>query len=305
VGRVAVVVGIFAAIGVAVWAYAASREPAPMTGVVVARGKAALDVSDQQLVAGEVRMDRVLAPADSWVVVTSESATGSAPIPVGMTHVTAGETRDLRVALEPGTDPAKAQTVTLHVDRGIPGRFEFDASRFESSPDKPYYVGGSELSRKVLRDAIVASLAQAAGSTPASEVTATSRTVALDVATRLLALDHIVMDRVRAPGPAWVVVYLVGADGRPGSRVGIVGIPAGESAGVSVPLDRSATLTRKLLVVLQSDGGTVGVFDFDRARFVSSPDRPYAVGGAEVSAVVEVRDFGAGSGKSDGSSDGM
>jgi len=38
----------------------------------------------------------------------------------------------------------------LQADRGVRGSFEYDAARFESSPDKPYYVGGSEVSVLVL-----------------------------------------------------------------------------------------------------------------------------------------------------------
>ncbi len=302
---VAVVVAVAAVMAFAVWAYGTSQQPRSMMGVVVASGKAVLEVSDQQLEPGAVLITRVVAPTDSWVVVTSATATGSAGVRVGMARVTAGETRDLRLVLDAGADPARDQVITLHADRGIVGRFEFDSRRLATSPDKPYLVDGVELSSSVLRDAVVSGLAVTSGSTPAAEISANPGTVALEVAQRLLVLDHMVVDRVRAPEPSWVVVYLVGKSGRPGAQVGIAAVPAGESAGVYVPIDPSAVLTRKLLVTLQADRGVVGTFEFDPASFNGSPDRPYAALGSEVSAVVELREFGAGSGDKDGSSGGM
>jgi len=56
-----------------------------------------------------------------------------------------------------------------------------------------------------------------------------------------------------------------------------------------VPLDTSVRLTEKVLVVLQADRGVRGSFEYDAARFESSPDKPYYVGGSEVSVLVLVR----------------
>lgn len=289
-----VIVGLAAAaaaLAVASCGGGASRGSSTMTGAIVARGNAALELAEPQGAKDEVLLRRVLAPSGSWVVVTASTATGSAPRRVGVAHVDAGETRDLSVRLAQGSTSSQKLSVSLHVDRGVAARFEFDRARFETSPDKPYFIDGTELSR-VVTDAPVSSLADALGAGIASDIAADPGAVALNVSSRLMVLDGVVVDRVVAPGPAWVVVYLVGTDGRPNGRAGFAAVPAGGSDGVAVPIDRGVVLTPRVLVVLHADRGAVGRLEFDPADFRGSPDRPYAAGGSEVASPVGLRNYG-------------
>lgn len=267
------------------------RGPSAMTGTIVARGNAALELSEQQGTKDIVLIRRILVPADSWVVVTASGVSGTGARRVGVAHVGPGESRDLSVALALGSTSSQRLTVVLHVDRGMVGRFEFDAARFETSPDKPYFIDGTELSR-VVPDAPVTSIAEASGAGVASDIAARSGTVALEVSSRLMVFSGMVIDRVLAPGPAWVVVYLVGTDGRPSGRAGIVAVPPGKSEGVTVSIDADVVLTPRVLVVLHSDAGAPGRLEFDPADFEGSPDRPYSVGGAECSTGVGLRNYG-------------
>ncbi len=157
--RLLTVIGTVLAIGLAVGlialAVAGASRTAPMIGVVVASGGASVEATGQFGARGTLLVDRVVAPDRSWVAVYLVSAdpmagAGSSGVatgpPVGYVQVPAGESRDIRVPLDPGVRLTQDVLVVLQADRGVPGRFEFDAARFDASPDKPYYVGGVEVS---------------------------------------------------------------------------------------------------------------------------------------------------------------
>lgn len=91
---------------------------------------------------------------------------------------------------------------------------------------------------------------------------------------------------VSSPEPAWVVVHLE-EDGMPGKRVGLLHVPKGISAGLSVKL--SGFTGEKLIVAVHADRGTPDRFDFDMEKKEISPDRPFFVGGAELARVVSVK----------------
>ena len=113
------------------------------------------------------------------------------------------------------------------------------------------------------------------------------RNVALEVADQPGAAGTLSVERVLAPGPAWVVVHL-DMDGKPGERVGLLHVDAGESRSLSVPLSEGAGEMGKVLVALHSDAGVRGTFEFDMDRFDASPDKPYFVDGEELATAVAV-----------------
>lgn len=104
-----------------------------------------------------------------------------------------------------------------------------------------------------------------------------------------LGVNALVVDRVEAPGDAWIVVH-ADDDGMPGERVGLVHIDEGVSRDVRVKL--KDVKTEKVIVAVHADKGTPDTFDFDMEKAEKSPDRPFFVGGAELAKVVMVREFG-------------
>jgi len=91
---------------------------------------------------------------------------------------------------------------------------------------------------------------------------------------------------VSAPEPAWVVVHL-DDNGMPGKRVGLLHVDKGITTGVSVKL---ADLTgSRVIVAVHADKGVPGRFDFDMEQKLTSPDRPFFVGGMELARVVDVK----------------
>lgn len=141
-------IGVIALLALSAFAFANAPKDGAMVGVVVAGRSAALKVGDQPGAAGSITVDRVLAPQGSWIVVHLD-VDGKPGMRVGLQHVPAGESRGVTVALEPGVKLTDKLLVALHADNGVAGTFEFDMKRFESSPDKPYFVDGMELAKAV------------------------------------------------------------------------------------------------------------------------------------------------------------
>jgi hypothetical protein len=97
---------------------------------------------------------------------------------------------------------------------------------------------------------------------------------------------NLVVDRVLAPGDAWVVVH-TDDNGMPGMRVGLKHVSAGETRDIVVPLED--VTTDKVIVAIHADKGTAGKFDFDMDKKTQSADRPFFVSGKELAKVVTVR----------------
>jgi len=131
--------------GIAAYSYAAG--PQKMSGVVVSSREAAFAVS-RPVTGGALLVDSILAPDDSWVVVHLDMD-GKPGTRVGVAHVKRGSSAGVSVRLDPAVALTDKVIVALHADRGVRDRFEFDMMRFESSPDKPYFVDGMELAKEV------------------------------------------------------------------------------------------------------------------------------------------------------------
>lgn len=97
----------------------------------------------------------------------------------------------------------------------------------------------------------------------------------------------VTIDRVVAPEGSWIVVHL-DEDGKPGPRIGLLAIEAGEQFDVTVELDGEIE-SDSLIVAVHGDRGTPGEFEFDMEDFEGSPDKPFFVNGEEVATSFVVR----------------
>ncbi len=268
---VVVAIAVFA-VSLTTWTFAQARaNDYMMVGVIVAEDNVALEVEMDQMGDGSmIEVSRVLAPDDSWLVVHLDDD-GMPGKRIGLLAVPEGESRDLVIELdEPATTPSVI--IALHADRGERGVFEFSMEKFRKSPDKPYFVGFEE---------VMAMVTVAEFGIPAEEGEA-----ALEVGPDALDDGTLVVDRVVAPGDAWVVVHLE-EDGMPGMRVGLERVRAGETVDVAVMLDDDAMMAERLIVALHADLGVSGEFEFDMDDKIGSPDQPYFIMGDEVAVVVE------------------
>lgn len=234
--------------------------------------EASIKVADQVGATDRLVVDRVVAPADGWIVVHKDA--GGAPGErVGLKRVEEGETVDIDVELT-SEELTEKLFVAVHADRGQSEVFDFDMMDKLGSPDQPFFVDGEEV-------AVAAKVREFGVKTPKG----TSAVEAMEQAPHNATIT---VDRAVAPTDAWVVVHLDN-HGAPGKRVGLAKIPAGESRNVVVQLDASVMLTEKLLVAIHADRGETDVFEFDMMNAVNSPDQPFFVDGAEVAIPLELK----------------
>lgn len=118
-------------------------------------------------------------------------------------------------------------------------------------------------------------------------IVANDRTAVVQVMDQPGASGSITVASVKVPGPSWIAVHLDEA-GMPGPRVGLVHVAAGVNRNVKVPLQSGAKLTGTLIVAVHADRGIVGKFEFAKATFDASPDKPYFVDGMELAMKVKV-----------------
>jgi hypothetical protein len=248
----------------------AETDTTKVWGYVASPDKAQLEVAETQNGVKELVVKRVLAPSDGWVVVHADM-NGKPGMRVGLAPVKRGETLDVKVPLKDLTTPKVI--VALHADKGTAGTFDFDMMNKEMSPDRPFFVNGSELAKVVS----VREFGVKAGAGQAS----------VEASDQPGATSELVVSSVTAPTDAWVVVHLE-KDGGPGGRVGLLHIPAGTSTDLTVALE-PLPLTSNLLVAVHADKGDPGLFNFDMEDKINSTDTPFFVDGKEVAIKVRVK----------------
>jgi len=128
---------------VAVLVSGCASPEAPMSGVVVAPGQAALSSHDQLGANESLLVDSVTAPGASWLIAYRVGMEGMPGAMLGYVAVPAGTATEVRIPIDPEIRLTPLAIIVLNADRGIPGKFEFDMDRFEASPDKPYYTAGA------------------------------------------------------------------------------------------------------------------------------------------------------------------
>jgi len=239
-------------------------------GYVAAPNKAQLDVAEQQMGVNELVVKRVLSPTDGWIVVHAD-VNGQPGMQVGLAHVKRGESLGVKVPLKDLTTPKVI--VALHADKGTPGTFDFEMMNKEMSPDRPFFVNGSELAKTV--------------TVRAFGVKADKASASLEASAQPGAAGQIVISRVNAPTDAWLVVHTE-KNGVEGQIIGLAPVRSGETSDVIVPL-QPFKLTPNLIVVLHADKGDPGVFEYDMNDTINSVDQPFVIGDKEVSVKVSVR----------------
>ncbi|MFA5844169.1 MAG: hypothetical protein WC971_04980 [Coriobacteriia bacterium] len=273
-GIAATAFGVLAILAMTGYTFANAGDAGKMSGVIVDKKNAAIEVMDQPGAKGSITVARVLAPGRSWIAVHLDEG-GKPGKRVGLLEIGEGESRDVKVEID-DVKLSDKLIVALHADRGVAGEFEFAMDDFALSPDKPYFVDGMEL-------AMEASVAE-----KPFGVTAAEGEAAIEVADQPGAAGSIAVARALAPTGAWIVVHLDDG-GKPGKRAGFQRIPAGDNADVVVSLDPTVTLTDRLFVAIHADRGVAGELEFDMMDKYNSPDQPFFVDGEEVATAARVR----------------
>ena len=265
-----------------------------MVGVAVRGTDAAIAVSDQRNVIHEVSVERVIAPTDGWVVVQADTGSGVPGALLGSAWVSKGESRNLRIELDPKASLPERIFVTLLVDKGEPRVLEYDAASAAVAGSgagmgsKPSTA--SPLAERVSKDVPVI----AGGHVVMAHVALSRLTFAvgpgqasLSEATRTPDATTVVVPRVIAPAQSWVSVSVEATDGQVGQAIGRTLVRSGEQTGVVVAIGTPAGAT-PLVATLHVDLGTLGQFEFSPPDLADSPDRPYVAGGQTVSVPIRL-----------------
>lgn len=116
-------------------------------GVPASAGEASVEASDQPGATKQLVIARAVAPTDAWIVVHLEKDGGPGGR-VGLKHISAGESLNTTVALEP-LPLTENLLVAIHADKADPGLFNFDMEDKINSADTPFFVDGKEVAVKV------------------------------------------------------------------------------------------------------------------------------------------------------------
>jgi hypothetical protein len=215
-----------------------------------------------------VVVQRVVAPRDGWLVVRSNTAPG---VVLGQARVRKGTNEGVLVPLT-AADGVRAR-LALHVDRGVPGTFEFEPKRLGRAMDGPVYAARRPVELPLFLEGYGA------------DVEANS--VLILVEDQRIANDELLVSYFITPGPSWISVNEL-EDGLPGRRIGLARMGAGEVQQVRVPLDRRPT-TKQLVVTAHADRGVPGRFEYETGDPLGSVDQPHRSANVIVSEQITVK----------------
>jgi hypothetical protein len=213
----------------------ATTDPYASSGGDAMSTTASVEISDQAIEHGAVTVSKVNAAVDGWVVIHVEAEGKPGPV-IGYTQVSAGESKDVKVTIDPAMSTTKMFAM-LHVDEGIKGTYEFPGA------DAPVKDG-----EMIVMQAFNQTEAMMM-STPS--VTASDQSIVDGTVTIASAYMSV---------PGWLVIHIE-ADGKPGPVIGYVALPAGESKDIKVTIDASQA-TPKLFAMLHIDAGVAGTYEF-------------------------------------------
>ena len=279
-----------AVLGVVAW----SARGGPMVGVAVRSSDAAIVVSDQRNVVHEVSVDRVVAPADGWLIVQADWGNGVPDAILGSAWVPMGESKNVKIKLDPLSPVPGRIFVTLLADMGTPHVLEYFVSPTPSMKTKGGMGStpgtGGPTGEAAMKDVPIV----ANGSVVTAHVSLSALTFAVGPEEALLAdttrtvdATTVIIPRVVAPAQSWVSVSLEATGGKIGQPIGETLVRSGEQTGVTVPL-RVRPARSPLLATLHVDLGILGQFEFSPLDLGNSPDQPYVAGGQTVSVPVHL-----------------
>lgn len=239
-----------------------------VTGVIAAAREATLTLGVDPVSVRGVTIERVIAPAEGWVVVRSAEAPGAV---LGRARVPRGTSDDVLVHLDGATDVGAR--VALHVDRGTRGVFEYDPGREGRNPDAPVNVDRRRVELPLELDAFGAEI-------PANSVL-------LLAEDQKIVGDELVVSYLITPEQSWVAAYETDG-GLPGKLIGATRIAAGEYQQIRVPLD-ARPVTDQVAVVVHADRGESGTFEYATGDPLGSVDQPFRSAGVIVAKAIAVR----------------
>jgi hypothetical protein len=226
----------------------------------------------------------VISAQDGWVVVSSDN-NGAPGDVLGSTPIHAGTTPGTTVPLNP-EGVAGTLWVTLHLDDGTAGTFEFDG---QNGLDAAVSVNGMAVSGTfATSDApvVITTLGAELPADPAPLLEAQAQNAMADATTGTLQVDRAV-----APVAGWVEIH-ADTDGHPGKALGMVNVAQGENTAVQITLDAQMIpaappleMPPAVWAMLHVDDNQAGVYEF---MMVPGADVPVVYNGTVVTIPVSI-----------------
>ena len=139
-----VLLGVCAVLFLALLGWGLATGADEVMGIVAAKGAASITADDQPGAKTSVVIAEVVAPADAFVVVHT-SMDGKPGMRLGFTPVHKGVNRDVVVKLDAASELTPELLAAVHMDRGTPGKLDYNMKTIEHSSDRPFYVEGKEV----------------------------------------------------------------------------------------------------------------------------------------------------------------
>lgn len=137
--------------------------------------------------------------------------------------------------------------------------------------------------------ALLVGIAVWAHGVPADGVVVAPGAASLAVSPQVDVVDTLVIDQVKTPVDAWVVVSRE-REGMPGEVLGSALVRAGESTKVDVKV-AAGSLPATAAVALVADMGTPGKLEYNPADMAGSADKMIVSGGKQVVATMDIKAF--------------
>ena len=205
-----------------------------------------ITVMNQVVDANTITVGEVTLDATAWLVVHGDDGTGSPSVPGIISEpvqVMAGTTADVSLTLTEMVASGENLFVMLHTDNGIIGEYEFDGANGFDGPI-----------------------------TTQSLVTE-DKTGSITVSNQILQGNTLTISDLTVNATAWVVVHADngGSPVVPGIISEPVQISAGSNADVEVTLTETVNADEILYVMLHTDNGVIGTYEFDGANGLDGP----------------------------------
>jgi len=220
---------------------------------------------------GMLKISRVIASQDGWVVIHRDNGGNAPAVPaiIGKAQVSKGTTTDLSISLDSGVSNGEKLWAMLHVDDGVVGQYEFNGA---GTPDQPVTEDGQIVM---------------------TQFTIQQTNPMVAVSDQMPNDGEVVIEQVKASENGWLVVH-ASQNGAPGTVLGQAPVQVGENLNVVVMLDTMASNAVSsgdtLWAMLHVDRGTEGTYEFPGADVPVKFDgsvvmMPFVVSGSDIAAV--------------------
>lgn len=264
-------------------ALSAAADGLPVDGVMVGQGDAIIEVHDQRILSA-MSIDRIVTPVDGWVILRVDRDGVPAEL-IGAAQVSKGESRYVGVVLDRRQGIPDAVFVSLLTDQGKIGEFEFSTG----DPRDSVSLGGGGMSMGDAgpslpeMDEPADKLLIAGGEVVTAHAQITPFDIVYHPAEANIGAAYLSasgnsasVQRIDAPGSAWVAIVRGIVDGKPPEIIGAALVGPGHTDVVEVELSEVPE-TANVTAILLADLGATGVLETDPAAPSRGVDAPYLV----------------------------